>query len=352
MDANNKKIGIIGRVDPQGLMFDGQTVKTRTLWRMLGSRYGFENILVVETFDYKKHPLRVMNAYRKCLTQCNDIIVLLSHNGRRLFFPLLKKQAERNNKRIYHDLIGCSLARDVCREPYLASQLKSFKVNWIESPNLVKELADLGIHNCKYLPNFKQIEPISACELSFPQKQPRCLCTFSRVTKQKGIIEAIEAVELLSRRDGKNSWSLDIYGPIDSAFQDTFFNILNSASCVQYCGSVNPEDSVSIIKKYWALLFPTKYETEGFPGTIIDALSAGVPIVASRWPYYEDMLEDNQTGTSFRFGGGSKELFEAIDKLLASEGNIMAIKNNCLKRAEEYSASAVFDKIVSEIESA
>ena len=64
------------------------------------------------------------------------------------------------------------------------------------------------------------------------------------------------------------------------------------------------------------------------------------------------MLEDNQTGTSFRFGGGSKELVEAIDKLLASEGNIMAIKNNCLKRAEEYSASAVFDKIVSEIESA
>ena len=51
MKGGPRKIGLIGRIDPQGTLFDGQTVKTRTIWRMLRNRYGEENVVCVETMN-------------------------------------------------------------------------------------------------------------------------------------------------------------------------------------------------------------------------------------------------------------------------------------------------------------
>lgn len=351
MIAEMRKIGLIGRIDPEGSMLDGQTVKTRTIWRMLCERYGAENVVTVDTLNYKREPLRVLREYRNCMRKCDDVVVLLSHNGRRLFFPFLRQQAQHHDKRVYHNLIGGWLARDVRREPWLAEQLRSFEVNWVESQDLVDQLAELGIPNCEFLPNFKQISPLNPFELVAPTAPPRRLCTFSRVMEQKGILDAVEAVRILCARDGKNAWTLDIYGPVDPGFQRTLDEALAAAPHARYCGSVSPERSVETLRDYWALLFPTKWKPEGFPGTIIDALAAGVPVVASRWRYYNEMLQDGATGTSYEFGGDAEKLVIALDKLVTREDDIMAMKRTCLERARAYSADKLFGQIAQRIES-
>ena len=38
---------------------------------------------------------------------------------------------------------------------------------------------------------------------------------------------------------------------------------------------MDSEKTVKTLENYYLLLFPTKFRTEGIPGTIIDALSAG-----------------------------------------------------------------------------
>lgn len=348
----DRKIGVIGRIDPAGVLFDGQTVKTRTVWRMLCGHYGADNIIPVETLNYKKEPFRVVREYRRCMKECDDVVVLLSRNGRSLFFPFLKRQAKCNGKRIYHDLIGGLLAQDLQREPWLVSQLNSFEVNWVESRDLMQQLKQLGVQNCEYLPNFKQINVLNPSELPKIEVSPRRLCTFSRVTEKKGILEAIEAVENLCILDGSGSWHLDIYGPIDPGFRTIFERALSASANARYCGTVDPEDSVDILKKYWALLFPTKWSAEGFPGTILDALSAGLPIVASRWRYYDEILEDNVTGTSYDAKRGSVGLLDAIRKLELLESSFFEMKCACLSRANGHSRDSLFKQMVNRMDRA
>ncbi len=48
------------------------------------------------------------------------------------------------------------------------------------------------------------------------------------------------------------------------------------------------------MKKYDLLLFPTKYYTEGIPGTIIDAYFSGLPVLVSRWENHNDILYEKR----------------------------------------------------------
>ena len=69
--------------------------------------------------------------------------------------------------------------------------------------------------------------------------------------------------------------------------QTEWFNELKSTfpSYIKYGGLVPFDKSVEVLKNYFALLFPTYYEGEGFAGTLLDAMAAGVPVVASDWRY-------------------------------------------------------------------
>lgn len=351
MADSAKKIGLIGRIDSSGMLFDGQTVKTRTIWRMLCERYGEDRIMVVDTTGYKQHPLRVLSQYLRCLRSCDDIVVSLSRNGRKFFFPLLCFASKHLNKRIYHNLIGGWLGRDVREHPKYAKYLDSFVVNWVESVKLADELNALGVKNVEYLPNFKMIEAIGSADLSKASTPPYRVCTFSRVIEQKGILEAIEAIELLNADKSGGPWELDIYGPIDDAFASDFQQALAGKPYVAYRGCVTPEMSVETIHEYWALLFPTKWELEGVPGTIIDALSAGVPIIASHWRYYDEMLADGETGYSFEFGGNVNDLVDAIGRLKSANARLMEMRQNCIKRADSYSPKRLFARMTDRIES-
>lgn len=50
--------------------------------------------------------------------------------------------------------------------------------------------------------------------------------------------------------------------------------------------------AVEIISKYHYQIFPTRYKTEGIPGSIIDSFFSGTPVIASKWDSVNDVLED------------------------------------------------------------
>jgi glycosyltransferase involved in cell wall biosynthesis len=102
--------------------------------------------------------------------------------------------------------------------------------------------------------------------------------------KKKGIEDAVDAVRFVNRRYGKTAFSLDIYGPVDPEENEWFENLKqNFPSEIRYCGCVDANKSVDVVKDYFALLFPTRFFTEGIPGTIIDAYAAGVPVISAKW---------------------------------------------------------------------
>lgn len=141
------KIGLIGRIDPDCRLFDGQTVKTRMMYRLLCEAYGEDAIVTVDTYDYKHRAPMVMADFARCLATCDRLIVLLSTNGRRVFFPLLSFASKHMGKKVYHNLIGGWLASNLEKFPKWVDYLNSFEVNWVEAHALVERLSEKGVHN-------------------------------------------------------------------------------------------------------------------------------------------------------------------------------------------------------------
>ena len=94
--------------------------------------------------------------------------------------------------------------------------------------------------------------------------------------------------------------------------------------------------AVNVLKDYYRLLFPTKYFTEGFPGTILDGYLSGVPVLASKWESWQDIIEDKRTGYVYEFDD-DHDFFTKLDFLIQNPDTVLLMKKNCLKEAQKYS---------------
>lgn len=162
------------------------------------------------------------------------------------------------------------------------------------------------------------------------------VCTFSRVMKEKGIGDAITAVCSVNSILGFNAFRLDVYGKVDGDQVEWFDSLIrNVPGYINYKGLVPYDETTKIIKNYFALLFPTYYDGEGFAGTLIDALAAGVPVIASDWKYNSELVVDKVTGIIFE----TRNTDDLIKKLLwVYEHQIVwnNMKEQCLHRAFDY----------------
>ena len=347
--TKNKKIAIIGHFGSNKLFLDGQTIKTNELYNEL-SLFADWDIKKVDTY-YKSHnPLKLLIDLFVALFTTKDIIILVAANGMKFFFPLLYFFARFFNKRIYQYVIGGSLDRRVKKYTNFKKYLNSFKVNWVEAVGMIDRLKDLGINNCELLYNFKRLTPISDDSISCYTSSPYRLCFFSRVMKEKGLEDAIEAIKTVNEKYGKTIYTLDIYGQIDPAQTEWFDNLKREfPQCIKYKGLVDYDKSVDVLKDYFALIFPTLYYTEGVPGTIIDAYASALPIIASKWENYDNIIDDT-TGISYTFGDVD-DLIRVLMTISECPEIINEKKQNCLNKVLCFRPEAVIKKITDKIES-
>lgn len=341
-------IGIIGHFGGNEKFNDGQTVKTVAIYDAL-IRYGIKDIDKIDTYYIKRNPFVFIKMFISGVINDKKYIVLLSSKGRKILFPVLELMSKYLKKDIYHYAIGGRLAREVNEKSRWKKYVSSFKGNWMESIELVNQLQKLGVRNAIYLPNFKRLNLMTETELRQEYDEPYKLCTFSRVIKEKGIEDAIESVRAVNAEFQKKIVTLDIYGAAEEKYITHLKKILKKDNACRYCGVIPANESVETLKDYYVLLFPTYWSGEGMPGTIIDALSAGVPVIARRWQYCDEMLTDGYTGLIYDFEK-PEQLKEKIVYAVNHVADIVKMKKNCLKKAESYSEENVIKQIIKEME--
>ena len=102
-------------------------------------------------------------------------------------------------------------------------------------------------------------------------------------------------------------------------------------------GIVSQDKIVDTLSRYFSLLFPTRFYTEGVPGTIIDAYASGLPVIVAKWQSYKDIVEEDVTGFAYEFGNTDE--FEAIlYRALKSPSLINSLRENCRQYANRYNA--------------
>ncbi len=341
------KISIIGHFGGRKRFNDGQTVKTITVYEAL-KRAGFDAIYKVDTYYIRKNPFRFLHELIWGVARSPKIIVLLSAKGRKFLFPLLYTVARAMKKEIYHYSIGGRLALEVRKRPRWKKYVSSFKGNWMESRSLAEELQKIGLKNAIYIPNFKRLPCLSEQDLPKVYDEPFRFAFFSRVMEEKGVEDAVEAIHAINLGVGRQMATLDIYGPVNSTYEDHLNEVLKRDNDCCYRGVVSAEKSVETLKNYYALLFPTHWRHEGIPGTIIDALSSGIPVIARRWQYCDEMLKDSCTGLIYDFDR-PEQLREKMLFAIKNKELVISMKENCLQKAKEYSEGAVIKEILKEM---
>ena len=320
-----RKVAIIGHFGGNENYTDGQTVKTKTLYNELSNATDWK-ISKIDTYFKSKKPITLLLETIRSIFTTRDIIVLLSGNGMKFYFPLLWLSTKLFRTRVYHDVIGGNLDTYIKKYPIFKMYLNEFKYNWVETELLRRKVESYGVTNCEVIPNFKRLNIVGESEFVKECKTPFAFCTFSRVMKEKGIEEAINAVESINKENGKVICTLDIYGMIDAEYRERFQKVLTmSTDAVRYKGVVPFDKSVETIKGYFALLFPTCWSGEGFPGTIVDAFSAGLPVIATNWNSNAELVENEVTGIIYP-NDKISDLKSAMEWIIANTARITTMK--------------------------
>ena len=126
-----------------------------------------------------------------------------------------------------------------------------------------------------------------------------------------------------------------------SFFKDKL--LAENGDFVTYGGVVNFNKTTETLKDYFAMLFPTYYHGEGFPGTVIDAYNAALPMIATRWNYNADVIEDGVNGILVPIKD-AEAMCNALLELYNDRDRAYEIAMNNLNSAEQYTPDRVLAK--------
>ena len=343
------RIGIIGHFAQSRNLTDGQTVKTNMLYLELCRYFSSDSIFLVDTYNWKNRRLRLLFDTFCIISKCPYIIILVKKNGMRVFFPLLILLNMFFRRDIHHVVVGGDLPELIKQNKSWKYYLKAFAANHVETLQMQKELNVMGINNIVVMPNFKRLPILDESELNYNYSKPFALCTFSRVMQAKGIGDAIAAVNSVNALIGETVYTLDIYGQVDEKFEDEFHELLTTDPVnIRYRGIVPFSASVSVLRNYFLLLFPTSYVGEGFPGTLLDAFSAGLPVIASDWRYNTELIEDKQEGYIVKTNDVQALTLKLIEIYYEPE-QISEMKRKCLKKAWRFHPDIVVKEFLTHV---
>lgn len=343
-----KRVCIIGHFGHGENLLNGQTVKTKIVTKEIVKELGKKEVSCIDTHGGVK---ALISAFRHALIALKyhkNIIIMPAENGLRIFAPLLVLLNLLFHRKLHYVVIGGWLPEFLKKRKKLTKALMSFDGIYVETNTMRKALEAQGFNDVYVMPNFKDLNILKESELVYHHTEPYRLCTFSRVMKEKGIEDAVNAVKTVNEHFGRIVYTLDIYGQVDSA-QTEWFNELKSTFplYIKYGEFVHFDKSVEVLKNYFALLFPTYYEGEGFAGTLLDAMAAGVPVIASDWRYNPEIVNE-KTGYVYPVHDN-----HAFVTTLISVGNnsdlLLSKKSDCLKEAEKYRAENVIQCLTSKL---
>lgn len=346
-----KKIAVIGHFAQGKEYLDGQTVKTKILTQTLCDHYGEKALLKLDTHGWKKHPIRFLLQVWKAAKHAQHVIILPAHNGVRVLVPVLHFATLLGKHcKTHYAVIGGWLPKYLSARPGLANMLKRFAGIYVETSTMKNALEGMGFTNVFRMPNCKQLQQLNREDMVYPENEPYKLCTFSRVMKEKGIEDAVNAVRAVNTACGRTVFTLEIYGQVD-ANQLRWFEDLQKTfpEYISYGGLVPFDKSVEVLKDYFALLFPTYYDGEGFAGTLLDAMASGIPVIASDWRYNAEIVKEGQTGLLFP-ARDVDALTERLKTIVTDTEKWNEMRPVCLQEAQKYLPEEVIKVLLKRIE--
>lgn len=343
MKGHTKKVVVFGYFGFVTDKRDGQTIKTRSIYELLKTK----KKLKVEYVDsqeirYKKY--LVFSLLRK-LIECDFLVIIPAHNNLKKVFPICYCLSKIFGFKIIHIGVGGWLDKYLEKLPSAYTKmLKNISVNLLQTQITVDNLIDdLGFENVEVIPNFRNTV-VNSFDI---RSMGNCLelVFMARMNMKKGL-DTMEQLAFKLRETGfDKKISITFYGPFDSEIDRLFMeeHLVQPFSNVNYKGSLSPNDIHITLRNYDVMIFPTHYFTEGFPGTVLDAFQAGLPVIATAWQHSKQFIKDGVDGYLVDFEKPMPALYERIIELYNAPDNLLRMKKAAYEESLNYTPRAAWN---------
>ena len=342
-----KKLAVIGQYGTGPLYLTGQAVKTVFITDWMKRRYGEDQVEIVNTYGWKKHPVRLVCSVFRAMRHCSNVMIFPAPHGVKVFPGLVSAFNSLLHRRTFFIVIGGWLADFLKQHPCIRRATKRFYQVCAETESLVHDLKAVGIENAVYLPNCRDYTDIPETK-SF-EDLPLHVCTYSRVTESKGIEDAVQTVRKANETLGKSVFFLDVFGAVDSSYKDTFEKLCaDNSDVMTYAGTRNADQTLQTLEGQFALLFPTWYEGECFAGTVLDAFLSRTPIIANDWKFNSQVIRDRKDGFLYPFRDTS-EAAKLLVSLYGDRDLYRTIQAGCRESSIRYSSDNVLGQLAGQM---
>lgn len=178
------------------------------------------------------------------------------------------------------------------------------------------------------------------------EREDSRLVTVGRLCKRKGQDDLLRAFARL--HDERPETHLDIVGKGPQRDQlAQLASRLGITDAVTFHGFVSHEEKVRLLNQAELFVFASKQE--GFGLALLEAMAAGLPVVARKLPVYEEFFEDGQHGRLLE--PFQTKFPEVVEDLLLNEAERVAMRNQNHATAEQFDWSQTAEGMASVINS-
>jgi len=338
------RVAVAGHVAAGNSGANGQILRTRIVIDELRRRLGPERVQVVDTGAGLRGALRLARQLLRARRQCSDLVFMPGSRGLRLLLPLYARWKRRWGIRLHYLVVGGWLPAYLRQRPQDLAALATCDGVYVQTRRMLASLREAGLDNVRLLPNFRRFAPDRP--RSGPVADPFRFVFLSRLIPEKGAALAVEAVARINAERGEAVATLDLWGPVEARATEWFETLMTGAgSATTYRGVLAPQDVHARLVDYDAMLFPTFYSGEGFPGVILDAMIAGIPVIASDWQDNAEFVEHGRNGLLFpaRDVGA---LVESVRWILDHPTEVICMKQEAAARADAFHVDAIFPELL------
>lgn len=330
----------IGPIERWKQPTNGESAKNQILLRRLFQLY--DKVTVVDTQNWRRDPICMLKLVAG-LVFCRNTSVIISACDEAAYKLITILKKTRLQKRVCYVVIGGGLSECIREKNLTPDNYKYLNKVIVEGESMKTQLNALGISNVKVVPNLKPNYVFSSSPVR--TVKPIKFVFLSRIEETKGCTLITNCVKRLNKAGRGEEFEVSFYGRVAPEYEKEFMQINDNVENIHYRGllDLSSKEGYQELRNNDVFLFPTYYFNEGFPGAIVDAFIAGLPIVATRWHLNTEIVEDGKTG--FIIDPQNEEaLYKIMNEILDNPEILRDLANNSREESYKYDINKVWDK--------
>lgn len=338
--AKTINVLLIGPMPPP---LGGTTVSFHSLIKNLKERDDIVISTVNTNCGKKNSVLSVLKFFRLLFNIClsaknsNVITIHVSTSGLPIIGPLVLIISKLLNKAFIIRKFGGSDYSSQNKLFYFFSNSCANKATLylVQTKLLLKKSEERGFKNSRWFSNSRHLFDLTQDDRN--TKSGNNFVFISQVKRVKGI----EIIRKAFKNISPDEATIDIYGPIYDGITKEW---LEEVPGISYKGVVHPDSVIHTLLKYDALVFPTYYLGEGYPGVILEAYSAGIPVITTNLLSIPEIVND-ETGILIEPQSVS-ELIAAIRSITSNPVHYQKLRDGVAKIRNDFSHEFWTEKFI------